>query len=127
VFEVYFIKTATRDLMAYLNNTDTISAVFLGVPGDDAGNVDDFKRHLAGSMRFDTSSVVISQKNHLELEYEGSAVLLSGFGCIEYHKGSRYKLTRSYKRFYINNKNFVIELEDFLPINSFTAITTKAN
>ena len=121
VFDLYFVKTpTTSNLISYLNNHDSVNAVYLGPPGDDMKATGSFKWYLSTKIRFDTLSLTISQKNQLEQEYEEPSILLSKYGFIQYSQSMSYKLIKRHKKFYLNNRIIIVTIEDFVPIESFS-------
>ncbi|HLL44603.1 MAG TPA: hypothetical protein VK369_15745 [Segetibacter sp.] len=121
VFDLYFIKTSTRNIISLLNSKDTITAIYLDPPGDNGHDQNGFKEYLDESIKFDTLSTAIKQNNHLGQEYELRSTLLSKFGQIGFNNKGRYKVKKRYKKLYIGNKIVVIALEDVVRVSSFDA------
>lgn len=122
-FEVYFIKTTNQQLNVLLDSQDTIFAVsvqtaFEGCVPMDAG---DFKNSIDKSKTFDSLSLLISQKNHLDQAYEDSTNLYFKWGSVTFRRNTGRQLpTTSYKEIHYHSKITVIAINSVIPIDKFT-------
>jgi hypothetical protein len=119
IYTMYFIETTCSDLMYLLNTKDTIEIFSIGSPGDNANDTRGFKSHLNKTIKFKTSSFLVSQENYQGLLYEDSVQAYSSNGYIEYVKGRRYNLAPEYKKVKLNTKETVLITREYILINSF--------
>ena len=119
VYAMYFIETPCPDLMSLLKAKDTIEMYSLGSPGDNANDIRGGKSHLNKSIKFQTSSFLVSQENYQGLQYEDSVHAYSSNGYIEYVKGQRYNLAPGYKKVKLNNKETIFIIREYILISSF--------
>ncbi|MFZ1800850.1 MAG: hypothetical protein WAU24_13370 [Chitinophagaceae bacterium] len=117
-FEMYFIETSKTSLATMMKTTnDTITANIIYTT-DGAKN---FKQYLNQQFTFDSALFIIRQENHLEKEFIDTPILFWKHGYIAYAVSKSYKLQMSYKTLFLNDKALVIALENYLPIEMFTA------
>ena len=117
-FDMYFIETTKISLASLMKNTnDTITANIIYTT-DGAKN---FKQYLNQQFTFDSALFIIKQENQLEKEFIDTPVLYWKYGYIEYAASKSYKLQMRYKTLFLKDKALVITLENYIPIEMFTA------
>jgi hypothetical protein len=121
IYTMYFIETPCTDLMYLLKTKDTIEMFSIGSPGDNANDIRGFKSHLNKSIKFQTTSFLVSQENYQGLQYEDSVHAYSRNGYIEYVKGQRYNLSPRFKKVKLNNKETIFIIREYILINSFVS------
>ena len=126
VFQMYFIEASYISLPLLLKNKDTINALRLGSPGDDASNVPSFKYYLNKSTRFDTMPCIAIIDND-GLYIEDTCIIEYKQGYINYVESKGFKVKKRFEKKLINNKSVILECQHYLPIESFTAIEPTKN
>lgn len=117
-FDMYFVETTKSNLKSLFNAVkDTIRAYILYT----TDGPDNFRTYLSQQFKFDSISLNIKQENHLGQKYEDTTKLFCKYGDIEYAKSKSYKVEKRYKTFYFGNRNIIMALEDYMPIEMFTS------
>ena len=120
--EMLFVQTTKTNLKTFLRTEkDTITAYMLYTP-DGPSN---FKDYLSDKVKFDTMTINVKQENQSGQPYEEESIFWAKYGSIRYSKSKAYKLKRQYKTLHFSNKSLVVALEEYLPIEMFTAETAK--
>jgi hypothetical protein len=121
-FDMYFIETSKTNLAALMKtDNDTITAYMLYTT-DGASN---FKQYLNQKFKFDSASFIIKQDYQVGKYVFDTANLFWKYGYVEYVESKSYKLEKRYKTLYLNGKALTIALEDYMPIEMFSAEAFK--
>ena len=123
--ELYFIKSKEGNLSKlFKNKIDTLNALSLGVPGDDAGNSQSFQNHLMKTIRLDTATYLTNLANNYDLYIEGWQKFYWTYGYINYLEDESRKVTMNYAYITIINgeKRIVLKIVNDTHLQSFTSV-----
>lgn len=116
--DMYFVETSKTNLTALLETANDTVTAYMIYARDGVAN---FRNYLNQKFHFDSASFIIKQDYHIGKYVIDTTKFFWKYGYVEYAKDQKYKLQKRYKTLYFKGKALVIALEDYMPIEMFTA------